>query len=159
MTKQITPEAAAISADVQAALSGEEGLSAKLNNDIYYAHGKTAGYEAEVIDGVKGFDRTFAAGSMDGVAKAGLAHVLKTGSKEPVSVTVPGSKGEEFTATYTPHSSGVMKGAEGQPDREWEAFGGIRVTHRTLVRGKGGDMGAAMAASAAAAEAVFKASK
>lgn len=156
MSKQLSPAAEAISVDVQAALRGEEGINAKINSDIYYNHADKAGYAKDTVDGVKKFDRTFAAGNMDAVAKVGLEHAQKTGSKDPISVTVAGATGEEFTTTYTPHASGTMKGGEGQPDRPWEAFGGVRTSQKTTVRGKGGEMGAAMAASAAAAEAVFK---
>lgn len=154
--KTLSPAAQAISADLQAVLTLDENGKGEADNTVYFNHAEKAGYTKETMEGVKNYDRTFAAGAMDATQAIGLKAVTGGAKFEAAEVTIQGAKGEEFGVKYTPHSKGVMKGADGQPDKPWEKFGSVRVAHKSSVGGKGGDMGIAMSMANAAAEAVLK---
>lgn len=155
--KQLSAAALAISADLVASLKDED-LTKEIvkGNEVYVKHAEAAGFTMDQINGVKAYDRTFAAGTIHATATVAV-EAIKAGQKlDTVNVTWAGAKGEEFTAKFTPKSEGVIRGGEGQPDKPWTSYGKTRVAHKSVVSGKAGDLGVAMSMAEAAAEAVMK---
>lgn len=158
----LTPEEQAISADLQKQIEfSEEKMTVEGDSTVYFDHAEKAGLTKEVVTNVKNYDKSFMAAEMDAVATVGLKAVQANAAliDKKFEATFAGVKGEEFSVTYTPKREGVMKGAEGTPDKPWTSYGSVSGAHKSVTKTKGGSMGAAMDMAAAAAEAVLAGSK
>lgn len=159
--KKLSDAALAVSADVQAELLDDEGnIRGEISQKPYVNHLERNDFSLEKMTTAKNLDRTYVAGHMHAVNTTALklaAAAIEAGKEAPkkVVVSAPGVKGESFDVTWTGHDSGTMKGAEGQPDKQWNSYGSMQVRHRTVTKGKGGDVGTAMSLAAAAAEALL----
>lgn len=146
--KQLSEQALAISAEIQAAAGtfNKDRLSAEIDEDtIYFTHAEKDGLTREVIEKKDHYDKTFLAANIHAATHLAQEAVKAdaTLKEQTFEIITKGSKSTQFAARITPFKEGVMAGRDGQPDRPWMKKGGATGSIKTTT-GSRGDLGAAI---------------